>query len=156
MAGWNFNTPVSSATSALLYSYYAYLRNLSQASQDNTDASRSEEWHRGSLSIWHSDIGIPNNTEKLSGIVKIWSSGFHVALESSKDVRPLFEMRWRPRSFCRVSTVNSDILSSCDMNDEHALSLCWEIWPSFESGHLGVYLPWSIKHRVPLTYIFLR
>ena len=35
-------------------------------------------------------------------------------------VRPLFEMRWRPRAFCRVSTGDSDILSSCDMNDEHA------------------------------------
>ena len=50
---------------------------------------------------------------------------------SQRDVRPLFEMRWRPRAFCRVSIGNSDILSSCDMNDEHALSLCREIWPSF-------------------------
>ena len=55
------------------------------------------------------------------------------------DVRPLFEMRWRPSAFCRVSTGDSDILSSCDMNDEHALSLCREIWPSFKSGHLGVH-----------------
>ena len=72
-----------------------------------------------------------------------------------RDVRPLFEMRWRPRDFCSVSTGDADILSSCDMNDEHALSLCREIWPSFESGHLGVHFAWSIKHRVPLTYIFL-
>ena len=35
-------------------------------------------------------------------------------------VRPLFEMKWRPRAFCRVSTGDADILSSCDMNDEHA------------------------------------
>ena len=35
-------------------------------------------------------------------------------------VRPLFEMKWRPRVFCRLSTGDSDILSSCDMNDEHA------------------------------------
>ena len=41
-----------------------------------------------------------------------------------KDVRPLFEMSWRPRAFCRVFTGDSDILSSCDMNDEHALNLC--------------------------------
>ena len=73
-----------------------------------------------------------------------------------RDVRPLFEMRWRPRAFCRVSTGDADILSSCDMNDEHALRLCREIWPSFESGHLGVHFAWSIKHRVPVTYIFLR
>ena len=56
-----------------------------------------------------------------------------------RDVRPLFEMRWRPRAFCSVSTGDSDILSSCDMNDEHALSLFREIWPSFESGHLRVH-----------------
>ena len=29
-------------------------------------------------------------------------------------------MKWRPRAFSRVSTGDSDILSSCDMNDEHA------------------------------------
>ena len=29
-------------------------------------------------------------------------------------------MKWRPRDFSRVSTGDSDILSSCDMNDEHA------------------------------------
>ena len=43
MLGWNFNTRVSSATSALLSSYDGYIRNLSWASQDNTDASRGEE-----------------------------------------------------------------------------------------------------------------
>ena len=41
-----------------------------------------------------------------------------------RDVRPLFELRWRPRAFWRVSTGDSDILSSSDMNDEHAWSLC--------------------------------
>ena len=38
----------------------------------------------------------------------------------SMHVRPIFEMKWRPRAFSRVSTGDSDILSSCDMNDEHA------------------------------------
>ena len=73
-----------------------------------------------------------------------------------RDVRLLFEMRWRSKAFCRVFSGDSDILSSCDMNSEQALRLCSEIWPSFESGHLGVHFAWSIKHRVPLTYIFLR
>ena len=35
-------------------------------------------------------------------------------------VSPLFEMKWWPRASCRVCTGDSDILSSCDMNDEHA------------------------------------
>ena len=72
------------------------------------------------------------------------SSSFE-ALNSSclsmcqRDVRPLVEMRWRPGGFYRVSTGDSDILSSCDMNDEPALSLCREIRAYFESGHLGVH-----------------
>ena len=56
-----------------------------------------------------------------------------------KEVRPIVQMRWRPRAFSRVSTGDSGILSSCDMNDEPALSLCMEIQPSFKSGHLGVH-----------------
>ena len=56
-----------------------------------------------------------------------------------RDMRPLFEMRWRPWAFCSVSTGYSDIISSCDMNDQHALNLCREIWPSFKSGHHGVH-----------------
>ena len=41
-------------------------------------------------------------------------------LTCQRHVRPIFEMKWRPRAFGRVSTGDSDILSSCDMNDEHA------------------------------------
>ena len=37
-----------------------------------------------------------------------------------RHVRPIFEMKWRPRAFSSVSSGDSDILSSCDMNDEHA------------------------------------
>ena len=37
-----------------------------------------------------------------------------------RHVRPIFEMKWRPRDFSRVSAGDSDILSSCDVNDEHA------------------------------------
>ena len=37
-----------------------------------------------------------------------------------RHVRPIFEMKWRPRAFSSVSPGYSDILSSCDMNDEHA------------------------------------
>ena len=37
-----------------------------------------------------------------------------------KHVRALFDMKWRPRTFCRISAGDVDILSSCDMNDAHA------------------------------------
>ena len=33
---------------------------------------------------------------------------------------------------------------------------CRESRPSFESGHLGVHYTWGRKHRVALTYLFLR
>ena len=36
------------------------------------------------FSILNSDIGIPNYIKKLSGIVNIWSSELHVALEFLK------------------------------------------------------------------------
>ena len=37
-----------------------------------------------------------------------------------RHVRPIFEMKCIPRAISRVSAGDSDILSSCDMNDEHA------------------------------------
>ena len=37
-----------------------------------------------------------------------------------RDVRPLVQMRWRPRAFSRVSTGNSDIPSSCEMKEDPA------------------------------------
>ena len=40
-----------------------------------------------------------------------------------RDVRPIVEMRWRPRAFCRVSTGDTDIISSCHMKDEPAFKL---------------------------------
>ena len=48
-----------------------------------------------------------------------------------RHVTPFFDMKWRPRTFCRILTGDSDILSSCDMNDAHAWSLFREIWTSF-------------------------
>ena len=36
-----------------------------------------------------------------------------------RHVRPIYEMKCRPRAFSRFSTGDSDILSSCEMNDEH-------------------------------------
>ena len=37
-----------------------------------------------------------------------------------RHVRPLFETKWRPRTFGRVSSRDSDMPSSCEMKDEPA------------------------------------
>ena len=51
----------------LLSSYEGHQRNLLEAGQGNTDASRSEAGDQGSLSTCHSDIGIPINFQKSQG-----------------------------------------------------------------------------------------
>ena len=57
-------TSVSSAKSGFLSSYEGHLRNLLQAWQSKTDASRGEAADRVSLSSCHSDIVIPINFQE--------------------------------------------------------------------------------------------
>ena len=59
-------------------------------------------------------------------------------------------------AFSRVSTGDSVIRSSCEMKYEPAFKPLQGNRHSFESGHLGVHSTWGRKHRVPLTYLFLR
>ena len=56
-------------TSGLLASYNGHLRNLNYVWQDNMDTSGGEAGNRGSLSSWHSDIGIPIHFQEESGII---------------------------------------------------------------------------------------
>ena len=58
--------------------------------------------------------------------------------KSQINVRPSVQKRLRTMAFSRVSTGDSDIPSSCEMNDGLHLRHCRESQPSFESGHLGV------------------
>ena len=48
------------------------------------DTSGGESGDRGSLSSWHSDIGIPTHFQEESGIVTFCSTEFRVPLEVSK------------------------------------------------------------------------
>ena len=68
-AGLLFKTRVCSAKSGLLSSYEEHLQNLLEGWQGNRDPSRGEAGDPGSLSICHSDIGIPINFEEESGII---------------------------------------------------------------------------------------
>ena len=53
-------------------------------------------------------------SSKFDAVNSTWLSSY------KRHVRAISEMNWRPTAFSRVSTGDSDILSSCDMNDEHA------------------------------------
>ena len=52
-----------------LSSYEGHLRNLLEAWQGNTDASRGEAGDQVSLSSCHSYFGIPINFQQESGVV---------------------------------------------------------------------------------------
>ena len=84
------------------------------------DASGGEAGDRVSLSSWHSDIGIPINFQKESGIVTFEALNSAGLSRCQRDVRPHVQIRRRPRAFFRVSTGDSDIPSSCEMKDEPA------------------------------------
>ena len=113
-------TRVFSATSGLLSSYDGYLMNLNWLGRTI----------RTLLEVWHETEGHFLVGTVILGFLTIFkkgqaSSAFE-ALNSAclsrcqRDVRPLDQMRWRPRAFCRISTGDSDILSSWDMKDEPA------------------------------------
>ena len=76
--------------------------------------------------------------------------------KSQIDVRTSVQKMLRTMAFSRVSKGDSDIPSSCGMKMSLHLRHCRESRPSFESGHLGVHYTCGRKHRVALTYLFLR
>ena len=82
------------------------------------DASGGEAGDQGSLSTWNSDIGIPIHFQNESGIVTFWSLEFRVPLEVSKWCDSHIQMRRSTMAFSRVSTGDSDIPSSCEMQHE--------------------------------------
>ena len=76
--------------------------------------------------------------------------------KSQMDVRPSVQKRLRTMAFSRVSRGDSAIPSSCEMKDEPAFKALQGKPAFFESGHHGVHYTRGRKHRVALTYIFLR
>ena len=67
--GLSFKDRVCLMTSGLVSSYEGHRRNLLEAWQGNTNASRGEVGDRQSLSSCHSDTGFPINFQHESGIV---------------------------------------------------------------------------------------
>ena len=85
---------------------------------DKTDASGGEAGDRGSLSISHSDIGIPIHFQdgQASSPYEALNSVCHSRVH--RDMRPPVQMRRKPMAFSSVSTGDSDMPSSCEMKDE--------------------------------------
>ena len=118
--GWPFHTRVCSETSGLLTSCEGQPGILLEAWQGNWNASPAEAGDQGSLSTCHRNPGTPIKFHEESGIVSFGGTDLCVPLEFSKDVRPPVAMSWGTRSFSVVSTGDSDIISSWEMQDEPA------------------------------------
>ena len=73
-----------------------------------------------SLSSCHSDIVIPINFQKSQALSPLEALNTACLLRCQRDVRPPVQMRRGPRAFSRVSTGDSDIPSSCEINNEPA------------------------------------
>ena len=154
--GWPFETRVCSAKSGLQSSYERHLGKLNYAWQENTDASGCELGGQASLIRWHSYIGIPINFHEESVIVTFWSNELSAPLDVSKGCEALCPEEFENYGFSWVSTGFSDIPSTCEMKDDPAFKALQGKLAVFESGHLGVHFTWGRKHRLALTYLFLR
>ena len=73
----------------------------------------------------------------------------------SDVIRPI-QMRQRTMDFSRVSTGESDIPSSCEMQHEPEFKPLQGSLAFFDSGFLAVHSILNRKLRVPLTYLLLR
>ena len=118
--GWPFETWVCSPKSGLLSSYDGHLGKLNCAWQEiQTLLEVSREAQRPLL------VGAVILVF-LSIFTKSQASSTFEALNSAQlsksqmDVRPSVQKRLRIMAFCRVSTLDSDIPSSCEMKDEPA------------------------------------
>ena len=76
-------------------------------------------------------------------------------------VRPIFQMRFRPRAFCRVSTGDSEILSSCNMQDEPAIKplqgnlAFFQVRASWGPFHLKQKTHWPSHINIPEEKLLL-
>ena len=82
------------------------------------DASGREAGDQASLSGWNSDIGITIHFQKESGIVSFEALNSVCLSRYQSDVIPPIQMRRKTMAFSRVSTGDSDIPSSCEMQQE--------------------------------------
>ena len=98
-------------------SHKGHLRNLLEAWQGNTDASRGEAGDQGSLPVAREILVFLSIFKKSQASSPFEALHFACLL---RDVSPPVQMMWGPRACSRVSTGDSYIRSSCDMKDKPA------------------------------------
>ena len=119
-AGMANQTRVCLMASGLLSSYDGYLMNLNCLGRRRRTLLEVWRGTKGNFLVGTVILGFLTKFKKSQA-----SSTFETVNSASlsryqRDASPLVQMRWRPRAFCRISTGDSDILSSCDMKDEPA------------------------------------
>ena len=82
--------------------------------------SEGEAGDRGSISSWHSGIGILPISKESQAFSPFEAFNSAQLSRCQREFRPTVQMRWRPRAFSKVITRDSDIPSSCEMKDEPA------------------------------------
>ena len=119
-AGMANQTRVCLMVSGLLSSYDAYLMNLNCLGR--TRRMLLEVWRETEGDFLVGTVIL----EFLTIFKKSQASSTFETLTSTRlsryqrDASPLVQMRWRHRAFCRISTGDSDIPSTCEMKDKPA------------------------------------
>ena len=73
---------------------------------------------QASLSSFQKDLGIPNNFQEASGLITCEALNSTSLSRCQSDVISPVQMKRRTTAFSSVSTGDSDIPSSCDINHE--------------------------------------
>ena len=118
--GWPFEPRVCSSKSGLLSSYDGHFRKLYYTWQENTDVSGSEPGGQRPFLVATVMLVFLSTFTKCQASSPFEALNTAHLLNSKMDVRPSVQKRLRTLPFSRVSTGNSDIPSSCEMNDEPA------------------------------------
>ena len=103
------------------------------------DTSGGEAGDQGSLSSWNSDIGIPIHFQKSQASSPFEDFNSVCLWRYQIDVIPPIQMRRLTMAFSRVSTGDSDIPSSCEMQHEPEFKALQGNPAFFESGSLAVH-----------------
>ena len=117
---WPFKTRDCSVISGLLSSCKGHLGILLEAWQGNREASQCEPVDQGPFPIATGILGFLSIFTRSQASAPFESLNSTCLSSCQRDVRSHVEMRQAASSFPRVSTVDSDTPSYCEMKDEPA------------------------------------